>query len=63
MAEQCGRGVPGIRVDELAWDDAVPEEGLSVCEVSIGLASVRAGVVPASLGEFFLGELFELAGF
>lgn len=51
MAEDGGRGVAEVGVDQLTRDNAVTVEGLTVREVGVGLAGVGGGVVPASLGE------------
>jgi hypothetical protein len=62
VAEDGGRGVAFVGVAQHAWDEAVPVEGLSVCEVGGGGAGVGGGVVPAAFGEFFSGAVFEFAG-
>ena len=46
MAEDGGAGISEVGVDELAGNDAMAEEGLSICEVSIGKAGVGGGIVP-----------------
>ena len=40
VAEDCGCGVAEVGVDELPGDDSVPEEGLTVSEVGVGLAGI-----------------------
>ena len=49
MPEDRSFRVPSVRVDEHARDDSVAVEGLSVCEVGVGLSCVRGGVVSAKL--------------
>jgi hypothetical protein len=49
VAEDCGFGVAFVGIDEHARDDAVAVEGLPVCEMSVGLAGVRGGIVPMLL--------------
>jgi len=44
VAEDGGLGAASVGVDEHAWDDSVAVEGLSVCEVGVGLAGVRRGI-------------------
>jgi len=46
VAEDCGCCVAEVGVDKLARDDAVPEEGLAVGEVGVGLTGVGGGVQP-----------------
>ncbi len=46
VAEDCGRRVAKVSVDELAGDDSVSEEGLTVGEVGVGLTGVGGGIVP-----------------
>lgn len=46
MAEDGGFRVAFVGVDEHAGDDTVAVEGLSVCEVRVGLAGVGGGVEP-----------------
>ena len=47
MTEDGGAGVSEVRVDELAGNDAMAEEGLSIREVGVGEAGVGGGIVPA----------------
>jgi hypothetical protein len=61
VPEDLGGGVALVGVLQHTRDDAVAVEGLSVCEVRCRHACVGGGVVPAALGEFFFGELFEIA--
>jgi hypothetical protein len=49
VADDGGRGVAGVGVDEHAGDYSVAVEGLPVREVGVGLASVRGGVVPGEV--------------
>lgn len=49
-AEDSGGCGARVGVDELAGDDAVPEEGLPVCEVRVRLAGVGGGVEPEGGG-------------
>jgi len=53
-------GVTLVCVDELAWDDAVTEESLSVGEMGGGIACVAGGVVPSRLGELLFCALLKL---
>lgn len=46
MAEDLGRCVAVVGVDELVGDYAVAVEGLAVGEVRVGHACVGGGVVP-----------------
>ena len=46
VAKDGGTGSAGICVYELPGDNAVPEEGLTVGEVGVRLASIGGGVVP-----------------
>lgn len=46
VAKDCGRGVAEVGVDELAGDDAMPEEGLAVGEVSVRLAGIGGCIQP-----------------
>lgn len=49
MSEDRGFRVSSVRVNQHAWNDTVPVEGLSVCEVGVGLSCVGRGVVPGRL--------------
>ena len=51
VPEDGCRGVPNVSVDELAGNDAVAEEGLTIGEVSVRGASIGGGIVPGSRGE------------
>lgn len=62
VVEDRGSCVAVVGVDELVGDYAVPEEGLPVDEVCVGLACVGGGVVPAAFAELFFGSFFELDG-
>ena len=46
MAEDSGRGVTEISIDELPGDDTVAEEGLSIGEVGIGLTGIGGSIIP-----------------
>lgn len=46
MSEDGGAGVADVCVDELAGDDLVAVEGLTIGEVGVGLAGVGGGIVP-----------------
>ena len=46
MAEDLGCAVSCVRVDQLPGYDAMTVEGLSVCKVGPGQASIAGGVVP-----------------
>jgi hypothetical protein len=61
MAKDGGCSVSLVSVDEHAWDDAVPVEGLTVDRVCVGLTRVGGGIEPPILGEFGFCEFFELA--
>lgn len=62
VSEDGGASVPGVGVDEHAWDYAVAVEGLPVYGVRVGLAGVGGSVVPPVLGELVLCEGFESGG-
>jgi hypothetical protein len=58
VAEDRGLGVAFVGVDEHARDDSVAVEGLSICEVGVGLASIRGGIIPATWLDAALYELW-----
>jgi hypothetical protein len=62
MSENAGFHVALVCVNEHAWDDAVPIEGLAICSVGVRLPGIGGGVVPAVLSEFGFGLFFEFAG-
>lgn len=47
VAEDGGAGGAFVGVDQLAWQELVPEEGLPVGEVGVGEAGIGGGVEPA----------------
>ena len=46
LAEDGGFGVPDVGIDEHTRNNTVSVEGLSISEMSVGLAGVGGGVVP-----------------
>ena len=47
VPEDNGAGGAGVCIDELTRDDTVAEEGLTIGEVCVRLASVGGGIEPA----------------
>lgn len=47
MAEDIGRGISDVSVDQLSRYDAMAIEGLSVCQVGPGQPRIAGRVVPS----------------
>ena len=62
MSEYLVRGVALVGIDEHAWDEAVPVEGLPVYSMRMRLTGIGGGVKPATLAELLLCQVFEFAG-
>ena len=57
MSENSCAGSAGVRINELARDNTMAEEGLAIREVGVRLASVGGGVEPARGGQYGVEDL------
>ena len=62
MAEEGGRGVSVIGIDQLTGDYSMTVESLAVCDMGMRKSCIGRGIEPTPTGEDLFRKLFEFVG-